>query len=119
MSAKKILCIDFDGVIHSYSSGWHGADIVSDPPVPGAKEFLEGAILVFDVYINSSRSGQKGGIHAMRTWMIHHFGVDLVKELYFTEYKPAAFLTIDDRCLTFDGIWPSPLRLLEFKPWNK
>jgi len=116
---KKNLCLDFDGVLHAYTSGWHGADVVSDMPVPGAKEFLEDAIKIFDVYILSSRSGQQGGIHAMRTWMCLHFGVDLVKELYFTEYKPAAFLSIDDRAITFDGVWPSPLALLKFKPWNK
>jgi hypothetical protein len=30
---KPILCLDFDGVIHSYSSGWKGADVIPDPPV--------------------------------------------------------------------------------------
>jgi hypothetical protein len=38
--AKPILCVDFDGVIHSYSSGWQGADIVNDPPTPGALAWL-------------------------------------------------------------------------------
>lgn len=32
---KPILCLDFDGVIHSYSSGWKGADVIPDPPVAG------------------------------------------------------------------------------------
>jgi hypothetical protein len=32
---KPILCLDFDGVLHSYTSGWKGAAVIPDPPVPG------------------------------------------------------------------------------------
>lgn len=53
---KPILCLDFDGVIHSYSSGWQGAACVTDPPVDGSLEFLSNAILRFKVAIFSSRS---------------------------------------------------------------
>ena len=31
---KPILCLDFDGVIHSYISGWKGADVIPDPLKP-------------------------------------------------------------------------------------
>jgi len=41
--SKPILCLDFDGVIHSYSSGWKGADVIPDPPVPGAFDFIRRA----------------------------------------------------------------------------
>ncbi len=37
---KPILCLDFDGVIHSYTSGWKGADVIPDPPVEGAMQFI-------------------------------------------------------------------------------
>lgn len=127
---KPILCVDFDGVIHNYSSGWKGADVVCDPPVPGAIKWLWKATEWFDVQIYSSRTAQPGGIEAMRLWLlnfaIHEFGDKDFADIYmaaitFPEQKPAAFLTIDDRALTFEGDWSElePADLLDFKPWNK
>ena len=67
-----ILCLDFDGVLHSYTSGWKGARHIPDPPMPGALEFLEEAMQVFDVHVLSSRSHQLGGRSAMKRWLRHH-----------------------------------------------
>lgn len=118
--AKPILCLDFDGVIHSYSSGWKGAEVIPDPPVPGAIEFLRAALDHFDVHIYSSRSGQPGGINAMQDWLLTHSDDHrLVGAIGWPDCKPAAFLSIDDRALTFDGTWPAIDKLKEFKPWNK
>ena len=69
--SKPILCVDFDGVIHSYASGWKGADAIPDPPVPGAMEFLREALRHFRVSIFSSRSNQPGGIAAMQARLEH------------------------------------------------
>lgn len=41
--SKPILCVDFDGVIHSYASGWTKTDTVADDPVPGAIGWLYSA----------------------------------------------------------------------------
>lgn len=117
--SKPILCLDFDGVIHSYRSGWKGADVIPDPPVPGAIDFIREALEHFEVHIYSSRSHQRGGINAMQQWFQLHAGSDLQMALHFPEYKPSAFITIDDRALTFEGIWWEPKKLLQFKPWNK
>lgn len=43
----------------------------------------------------------------------------LHEEMHYPWFKPAAFLTIDDRALTFDGLWPNIDELKGFKPWNK
>lgn len=118
--SKPILCLDFDGVIHSYSSGWKGADVIPDPPVPGAIEFLHAALNQFDVQIYSSRSHQTGGINAMQAWLLEHSDNGfLVDSIGWPDHKPSAMITIDDRALTFDGTWPTMETLLAFKPWNK
>ena len=66
---KPILCLDFDGVCHQYTSGWKGADVCPDPPVLGLYEFLREAVEHFEVNIFSSRSGMDGGIQAMVAWL--------------------------------------------------
>ncbi len=73
MRKKPILCLDFDGVLHSYSSGWKGPRVIPDDPVMGALEFLVDALRLFDVHIYSSRSHYWGGRWAMRQWLRHQF----------------------------------------------
>ena len=72
MSRKPILNLDFDGVLHSYTSGWKGASRIPDDPVPGAMEFIIKAMPHFDIHIHSSRSHQWGGRRAMKRWMKKH-----------------------------------------------
>jgi hypothetical protein len=127
--SKPILCLDFDGVIHSYSSGWKGADVIPDPPVPGAVAFICNALPHFRVAIYSSRSGQSGGIDAMQAWLHTAMvteGVyppetadNLLGQIEWPTEKPPAMVTIDDRALTFTGSWPDTEELLAFQPWNK
>jgi len=146
---KPILCVDFDGVLHSYASGWKGARNIPDPPVDGAMEFLDEAQEYFQVNVYSSRSRQFGGKRAMKKWLLtyleeyickkysyDHFdelldpfnpeqyshtalAKDILSYIKFPTEKPAAFLTIDDRCFLFRGTFPYPKELLEFKPWTK
>ena len=127
--SKPILCLDFDGVIHSYASGWKGADVIPDPPVDGAMKFIWDATEHFRVAIFSSRSNQPGGLSAMKTWVSHHFrgywgthatqADDKLSDIEWPTEKPAAMITLDDRALTFEGVWPDIETLKEFKPWNK
>lgn len=131
---KPILVLDFDGVCHSYTSGWQGADVILDPPVSGLFEFLEEAKEHFEINIFSSRSNQPGGIDAMKVWLDYHWcvyngleyettemtdGNNPVSFIKFPKTKPAAFVSIDDRAITFTGTWPEMETLINFKPWNK
>lgn len=150
---KPILCLDFDGVLHSYNSGWKGATVIPDPPVPGALEFVVGALDRFTVAILSSRSHQWFGRYAMKRWLRKHLiaaaGKDfsdtpewwagriaetafadpwadevrwaadrVIAEIQWPLHKPSAMVTIDDRAITFSGVWPSIEELLAFKTWN-
>ncbi|HSV26185.1 MAG TPA: hypothetical protein VLJ17_24570 [Xanthobacteraceae bacterium] len=130
VATKPILLVDFDGVIHSYKTRWLGARVIPDPPVPGALEWLDNATNYFDVQIYSSRSHDPAGVQAMCSWIVayavHVFGssakaIDLINKLKFPTTKPPAFLTIDDRALTFEGTWDrfDPQLLLQFQPWYK
>lgn len=127
---KPILCLDFDGVVHLYSTGWKGVDVISDPITDGFWEWVEEAKKYFTLVVYSSRSKEPAGIAAMLAWLVHDRkdwlekgGVSDDDELVlsFASEKPAAFLTIDDRCLTFTGNWSDfpPSLLRNFKPWNK
>jgi hypothetical protein len=115
---KPILCLDFDGVLHSYVSRWKDAATVLDDPTPGALEALAAYLEHFDVQVLSSRSHQPGGREAMQHWCLKHFGAT-THALGFPLEKPPALLTLDDRALTFDGTWPSVATLKAFRPWNK
>ncbi len=117
----KVICLDFDGVLHSYVSGWHGADVVSDPPVPGALEFIESLLDGgFQVSIFSSRSHQAGGVEAMQGWlMANGLSASDLSRLDFPLVKPSAWVTLDDRAIQFNGIFPTMGEIEAFKAWNK
>ena len=98
---KKTLCLDFDGVIHSYTSGWKGASNIPDEPVKGTREAIEKLRENWEVVVYSSRSGQEGGLEAMKVWLNkYEIKVDKI-----CEHKPPAFIYVDDRGVTFTGNW--------------
>lgn len=127
--SQPIICLDFDGVIHSYTSGWKGARTIPDPPVEGAIPFIARLLEAgYNVAIYSTRSNHLGGVRAMRTWLKHHAGSMWyddpaggygLERVQFSRQKPPALLTIDDRAITFTGTWPSLETIRAFVPWNK
>lgn len=129
MGYTPILCLDFDGVIHSYTSGWKGAHIIPDAPVDGVEDFLIEAAKHFQIHIFSSRSKSIRGRMAMKKYMYDLLGMCpasnedkydfLYEEIRYPWFKPSASVTIDDRAITFTGAWPAISELKGFKPWNK
>jgi hypothetical protein len=130
------ICVDFDGVIHSYSSGWKGVDKIPDPPVPGAIKWLVEAVWSgkATIAIYSSRSKEPEGVMAIKEWLmgpisayyIVEGGRDVevsaaqtLSQIQFPTQKPAAIMTIDDRAHCFMGGFRSVDWYLNFKPWNK
>jgi len=120
----KIVCIDFDGVLHSYDSGWKGPANIPDAPTPGAFQWL--LSLCDDpefepaIYSSRSRYYAEGAVEAMKDWLFEHgFPKDRIKDISFPTEKPAAFLMLDDRAMRFAGVFPSLEQMRNFKPWNK
>lgn len=125
MSGKKRICVDFDGVLHKYTSGWKGADVIPDGDVPGAADFLVEASKEFVVSIHSSRSQDPAGLRAMKRWICALLerrapveARDVFEHLEFPTQKPPAIVYIDDRAWRFDGVFPNPTELADFQPWN-
>jgi hypothetical protein len=127
MSNVMILCLDFDGVIHSYDRGWQDG-VIYGGVTPGFFEWAEKAVQHFNLVIYSSRSKTDEGRQAMEQWMAdryHEWAATRNTTLFpahfsYAHEKPPAFLTIDDRALTFGGDWGDfPVEgLKRFKPWN-
>ena len=115
--SKKTVVFDFDGVIHSYKSGWQGENIIPDSPVDGIKEAIEEIRKSgYEVIVVSTRCACYEGKVAIFEWL-KKYGIvvdDVCKE------KPPAICYIDDRAICFDG---KPDTLLDkiklFKPWNQ
>jgi hypothetical protein len=127
---KPILSLDFDGVVHSYTSGWQGALNIPDPVVPGFFEWLEEASKYFRIVIYSSRSKEPGATQAMQNWLTEQRmawreagGAGEPLDIAFADSKPSASIVIDDRAFRFNGDWAAPeldpKELIKFQPWGK
>jgi hypothetical protein len=131
--SKPILCIDFDGVIHSYERGWQDGGIYGTA-TEGFFAWAIEAVKLFKLVVYSSRSKEPDGARLMSEaigkWSIDAIDAgevprdydwsELFGDLTFANEKPPAFLTIDDRAVQFTGDWSilDPVLLRSFKPWN-
>lgn len=120
----KTIAVDFDGVIHGYSKGWHDGSIY-DPPVKGAKETLDRLQRAgFHVLIYTTRATDRvidgvaeDGQHDQVADYLRRHGIPF-DEIYRGE-KPIFVAIIDDRAVRFDPRppwWKSLFGLLS--PWS-
>lgn len=121
MSDKIIQTVvfDFDGVIHSYTSGWQGAVFITDPPVPGIKEALRDIRNAgYEIVIVSTRCTYTCGMEAIKKWLDKYDIAQYVDRI--CKEKPPAVVYIDDRAICFDGRPDTLLdKIRRFTPWNK
>lgn len=111
----RTIVLDFDGVIHSYTSGWQGVDVIPDSPVAGIKEAIQDIRKYYKVVVVSTRCFQEGGLEAVRAWLDKH---DIVVDEVL-DHKPPAIVYVDDRALTFDGNAKDLLnKIKNFKTWQ-
>lgn len=125
----KTIAIDFDGVIHKYSKGWHDGTCY-DEPMEGAEAFLRDIMKNpnYNVFIFSTRNPRQiqkwliekmplsfgpmaaDCLHGYPGWdvQIIPFWVKFWNKkdvLGITKRKLPAIAYIDDRAVRFDGDW--------------
>lgn len=128
---KKIIAVDFDGVLHSFSSGWQGARTISDLPTDGAVEWLKHLIrrphlpvrccpeYHIKVVIYSARLYHWGGKRAIKKWLwLWGLTKQEISMLGFVRQKPVCQFILDDRVVCFRGKFPSDHEIINFRPWH-
>ncbi len=125
---KYTIAVDFDGVIHSYSSPWVAAHVIPDAPVSGAIDWLFTMIQSFEVVIFTTRGKSWRGRRAVRQWVRRYAGhlwyespvTRGLEDIRVTATKEAALIYLDDRAVRFNGSnFPSTQGVHAMRPWNK
>lgn len=130
MSKRKYtVAVDFDGVIHSYTSPWVNAHTIPDVPVPGAIEWLHRMIQNFEVHIFTTRGKTWRGRRAVRAYLRRHGGHLFwyefaggrgLEDITVSATKDAALIYLDDRAVRFNGSnFPNAQEIHQLRPWNK
>lgn len=110
----RVLCLDFDGVLHAATTPYRGIPAeIPDPPIRHAREFTQQALTWYDlVVILSCRARPWHGRRAIRAWLrLHRFP----KGLEVTDRKPYAEAYVDDKAVRFVHI---PSRPSSTWPWH-
>ena len=110
---NQVLCIDFDGVIHKSSKGFHDGTIY-DEPVEGTLEAIkELSNAGYEIIICTCKCTEgrplingKDGAQLIWEWLEKYNIVQCVKDV--TNIKPHAKYYIDDKAIRFEN-WKQTL----------
>tara|TARA_B100000287_G_scaffold433560_1_gene495582 strand:- start:402 stop:797 length:396 start_codon:yes stop_codon:yes gene_type:complete len=112
----KNISIDFDGVIHDFSKGYHDGTCYGKP-LPGALESIKNLskkynIIIFTAKAKPSRPlvNGKTGTELVIEWLTKHNVMKYISEV--TAEKPRSQIYIDDKGYRFEN-WVDTMRYLE------
>lgn len=115
VKTKKVLAIDFDGVIHKNSKGFYDGTVY-DEPIDGARDALnflskKYKLIIFTCKAKPERPliNRKTGIELIWEWLKKYNLDGCISDV--THEKPHAYKYIDDKALTFFD-WETMLDLL-------
>jgi hypothetical protein len=115
---SHILAIDFDGVIHKNSKGFHDGSVYDDP-IEGAYESIEVLSKKYSIVIFSCKAltdrplvDNKTGIQLIWEWLEFHGMSQFVDDVTFK--KPRALFYIDDKGIRFTS-WEQTMGFLNEK----
>tara|TARA_Y100000310_G_C20531528_1_gene738706 strand:+ start:717 stop:1118 length:402 start_codon:yes stop_codon:yes gene_type:complete len=102
---KRQIGIDFDGVIHACTKGYHDGTVYDDP-VTGSLEAIKELSKNFTIIVYSAKArsdrpliDNKTGVELIWAWLEKHGFKDYVEDV--TSEKPRAICYIDDRAIRF------------------
>lgn len=99
------VAVDFDGVVNSYTNGWNGGALDTEP-VPGTADALRELSKRYELVIFTARHDLDG----VRRWLVEHRLAHYFTDV--TNRKPAATVYLDDRALKFESWAQALLELL-------
>ena len=110
------IAIDFDGVIHDFSKGWHDGTCYGEP-LPGSIDAIKNLSKNYNIIILTAKAKKnrplvngKTGIQLVEEWLIKYGLMDYINEI--TSEKPRAKIYIDDNGYRFET-WDKTLSDIE------
>lgn len=121
-SEINTIAIDFDGVIHDYSKGYHDGTCYGEA-IHGAIDSIKLLAEKYSIVIYTAKArpdrplvNGKTGTELVKEWLEAHDILKYVKEI--TSIKPRAFLYVDDNCYRFNN-WSETLHFIKENNENK
>lgn len=115
---NKNLAIDFDGVIHKNSKGFHDGTVY-DEPIEGSYEALKELSQYYNLIIFSAKArldrpivNNKTGIEHIWEWLKKYQMDSFISEV--VSEKPRAIYYIDDKAIQFTN-WKNTLNQIKIK----